>query len=156
MGLVEDYVTEVSVDDVRGTLFDYHHMHQEVAEYTPQEVELQTRAVEDILDLGTPEFYETVEIDHDPWIVMVIDGATHLVHVRDDRTVEALSVGSLDGGVYSEVTESDGTERPLLGTFTHPRLPGPIRISIARRRDRRFYEDIRIACRKWASRPVAS
>ncbi len=154
MGSVETYVTEVSVDDVRGTLFDYHQMHHEVAEYSPHEVELQTRAIEDILDLGTPEFYETVEIEHEPWILIVTEGAAHLVHVRDDRCVEAVSIGSLDGGVYAEVTEADGTERPLVGTFTHPRLPGAIQINIARRRDRRFYEDIRVACRRWASRPA--
>ncbi len=154
MGSVEQYVTEVSADDVRGTLFDYHHMHHEAPEYTPQEVELQTRAIDDILKLGTPEFYETVEIDHDPWILIVMDGAAHVVRVRDDRCVEAVSIGSLDGGVYTEVTEADGTERPLVGTYTHPRLPGTIQINIARRRDRRIYDDIRVACRKWASRPA--
>src|SRR5688572_28947355 len=109
MGAVEDYISEVTADDIRGTLFDFHHVRQERVEYTPDEVDLQTRALKDLLDFGKPEFYETVEIADEPRILLVIDGAAHFVYVRDDGCVETLSVGPLDGGVYTEVTVADGT-----------------------------------------------
>jgi len=156
MGAVEDYVAEVTAEDIRGTLFDFHHLRQEAIEYAPDEVELHERAIEDLLEFGKPEFYETVEIEDEPWVIVVIDGSAHLVRVRDDRCVEVRSVGPLDGGIYTEVTAADGTERLLEGTFTHPRLPGAIRIKAPRRRDRRFFEEIRVACRTWASRPARS
>jgi hypothetical protein len=156
MGVVEEFIPEVTPDDIRGTLWDFHHMRHERVEYTPNEVDLQTRALEDLLDLGKPEFYETVEIADEPWLLLVIEGAAHLVHVLDDEFVETRSIGSLDEGLYTEVTEADGTERPLVGTFTHPRLPGPIRINIPRRRDRKVYADLRGACRRWASRSARS
>lgn len=154
MSTIGDYVADVTTDDIRGTFFDYHHLRQIAVEYTPHEVELQERAIADLLERGHPEFYETVDIDDEPWILLMIDGSAHLIHVRDDRCVETRSIGPLAGGTYTEVTEADGTERLLVGTFTHPRLPGSIRINIPRKRNRRFFEELRAACRGWASKPT--
>jgi hypothetical protein len=136
---------------IRDTFFDFHHLRTRQVALSEAESGLLWEALEELSRLGEPEFYDTVEIEDEPWLLVEIAGAAHLVHVEDD-TVETRSVGSLNGGTYFERVTMKGEDRALVGVFRHEgRLPGPIDIKINRWRDRPHFEGLRAACRRWAS-----
>lgn len=114
------------------------------------------QALEDVLETGDPDFYEAVEVDGTVCIVIVINGATHLVRPSETEVV-TWSVGSLDGGRYKERLFSGENGPGLEGTFAHPRLPGALVIRARRWEDFGRLKEIRGLFRHWASmkEPVA-
>lgn len=107
-------------------------------------------ALEELLETSAPDFYEAVEVDGVVCIVIVINGATHLVRPTKTEVV-TWSVGSLGGGTYKERLFSGENGRELEGTFGHPRLPGALVIHARRWEDFGRLKEIRALFRHWAS-----
>jgi hypothetical protein len=113
------------------------------------------RALESLAEAGDPEWWETVEIDGVPSILVFVKDAATIIQLDEEaKSAKTTYVGPLDGGTYEEVISSPGDDYALEGTFEHKRLPGKITIRAAGWSQFDAISDARAKFRDLASSPA--
>jgi hypothetical protein len=71
-----------------------------------------------VLDGREVQYADEIEVEGDPWVLVIADNKAHLLRVTDEASsLEAVFLGALPGGEYREII---GDTARL--EFSHPRL----------------------------------
>jgi hypothetical protein len=141
---------DITPKEIRDNFFLYHRRRDREVAWSDTELGLQWQALEDLLELGQPEFFETVEMGGKPSILVVIGGGAHIV-TQEGAEVEVRSV-DLRGGTYVEVQSASKDETTLICRFEHDALPAPLTFEIEKWEQRPSVADLRMQLRKLVPR----